>query len=61
MYQIKGRINFIGRKITSFAMDVEKAVFDSGIEHVLPNGWVERIGNVDDGQLDWGCHFIEHV
>lgn len=39
-------------------MNVEKAIFDCGIEHVLPNGWVEGIRDVDDGELDWGCHFF---
>lgn len=38
-------------------MDVEKAIFDGGIEHVLPNGRVKGIGDVDDGELDWGYHF----
>lgn len=38
-------------------MDVEKAIFDGGIEHVLPNGRVEGIRDVDDGELDWSCHF----
>lgn len=53
-HQSKRMVHVPRREIRALAIHIQEAIFGSGIEHGLPHGGVVRIGNVDDGELDWG-------
>jgi hypothetical protein len=56
IYQLKRSLHVLGREISPFAVNVQKAVLGGPVEHSLTDIGVVGVGDVDDGEFNRRSH-----